>query len=72
MAVVIHRREFGGPMVMFMIMAVVMSVIVIVIVRVVVVMSGHRICFLRFRGKNATKVAASRPGERGTFNQARS
>ena len=36
MAVVIHRREFGGPMVMFMIMAVVMSVIVIVIMLVVV------------------------------------
>lgn len=35
MAVVIHRREFGGPMVMFMIMAVVMSVIVIVIVIVI-------------------------------------
>ena len=37
MAVVIHRREFGGPMVMFMIMAVVMSVIVIVIVIMLVV-----------------------------------
>ena len=36
MAVVIHRREFGGPMVMFVIMAVVMSVIVIVIVIVLV------------------------------------
>ena len=35
MAVVIHRREFGGPMVMFVIMAVVMSVIVIVIVIVI-------------------------------------
>ena len=37
MAVVIHRREFGGPMVMFVIMAVVMSVIVIVIVIMLVV-----------------------------------
>ena len=37
MAMVIHRREFGGPMVMFMIMAVVMSVIVIVIVIMLVV-----------------------------------
>ena len=36
MAVVIHRREFGGPMVMFVIMAVVMTVIVIVIVIVLV------------------------------------
>ncbi|ETK42299.1 MAG: hypothetical protein A2W79_12915 [Pseudomonadales bacterium RIFCSPLOWO2_12_60_38] len=36
MAVVIHRREFGGPMVMFVIMAVVMTVIVIVIMLVVV------------------------------------
>lgn len=36
MAVVIHRREFGRPMVMFVIMAVVMSVIVIVIVLVLV------------------------------------
>ena len=36
MAVVIHRREFGGPMVMFVIMAVVMTVIVIVIVLVLV------------------------------------
>ena len=35
MAVVIHRREFGGRMVMFVIMAVVMSVIVIVIVIVI-------------------------------------
>lgn len=35
MAVVIHRREFGGPMVMFVIMAVVISVIVIVIVIVI-------------------------------------
>ena len=35
MAVVIHRREFGRPMVMFVIMAVVMSVIVIVIVIVI-------------------------------------
>lgn len=35
MAVVIHRREFGGPMVMFVIMAVVMTVIVIVIVIVI-------------------------------------
>ena len=40
MAVVIHRREFGGPMVMFMIMAVVMSVIVIVIMLVVVLVRG--------------------------------
>jgi len=37
MAVVIHRREFGGRMVMFVIMAVVMSVIVIVIVIMLVV-----------------------------------
>ena len=37
MAVVIHRREFGGPMVMFVIMAVVMTVIVIVIVIMLVV-----------------------------------
>lgn len=37
MAVVIHRREFGGPMVMFVIMAVVMSVIVSVIVIVIVI-----------------------------------
>ena len=37
MAVVIHRREFGRPMVMFVIMAVVMSVIVIVIVIMLVV-----------------------------------
>ena len=37
MAVGIHRREFGGPMVMFVIMAVVMSVIVIVIVIMLVV-----------------------------------
>ena len=36
MAVVIHRREFGGPMVMFVIMAVVMSVIVIMLVIVLV------------------------------------
>ena len=36
MAVVIHRREFGGPMVMFVIMAVVMSVIVIMLVVVLV------------------------------------
>ena len=37
MAVVIHWREFGRPMVMFVIMAVVMSVIVIVIVLVLVI-----------------------------------
>ena len=36
MAVVIHRRELGGPMVMFVIMAVVMSVIVIMLVVVLV------------------------------------
>lgn len=36
MAVVIHRREFGRPMVMFVIMVVAMSVIVIVIVIVLV------------------------------------
>lgn len=40
MAVVIHRREFGGPMVMFVIMAVVMSVIVIVIMLVIVLVRG--------------------------------
>ena len=40
MAVVIHRREFGGRMVMFVIMAVVMSVIVIVIMLVVVLVRG--------------------------------
>ena len=40
MAVVIHRREFGGPMVMFVIMAVVMTVIVIVIMLVVVLVRG--------------------------------
>lgn len=44
MAVVIHRREFGGPMVMFVIMAVVMSVTVvmtvIVIMLVVVLVRG--------------------------------
>ena len=40
MAVVIHRREFGGPMVMFVIMAVVMIVIVIVIMLVVVLVRG--------------------------------
>ena len=36
MAVVIHWREFGRPMVMFVIMAVVMSVIVIMLVVVLV------------------------------------
>ena len=40
MAVVIHRREFGGPMVMFVIMAVVMTVIVIVMMLVVVLVRG--------------------------------
>jgi len=40
MAVVIHRREFGGPMVMFVIIAVVMTVIVIVIMLVVVLVRG--------------------------------
>lgn len=44
MAVVIHRREFGGPMVMFVIMTVVMSVTVvmtvIVIMLVVVLVRG--------------------------------
>ncbi|GLH51341.1 hypothetical protein RS3R2_50290 [Pseudomonas lactis] len=44
MAVVIHRREFGGPMVMFMIMAVivivVMRVVMIVIMLVVVLVRG--------------------------------
>ncbi len=44
MAVVIHRREFGGPMVMFVIMAVIviviMAVIVIVIMLVVVLVRG--------------------------------
>lgn len=40
MAMVIHRREFGGPMVMFMIMAVVMTVFVIVIMLVVVLVRG--------------------------------
>lgn len=37
MAVVIHRREFGGPMVMFVIMTVTVIVIVIVIVIMLVV-----------------------------------
>ncbi|AZE58079.1 hypothetical protein C4K03_5972 [Pseudomonas synxantha] len=40
MAVIIHRREFGGPMVMFMIMAVVMAVVMSVIVLVVVLVRG--------------------------------
>lgn len=42
MAMVIHRREFGGPMVMFMIMAVivVMRVVMIVIMLVVVLVRG--------------------------------
>lgn len=38
MAVVIHRREFGGPMVMFVIMAVIMAVVMTVIVIVIVIM----------------------------------
>lgn len=40
MAVVIHRREFGGPMVMFVIMTVIVIVIVIVIMLVVVLVRG--------------------------------
>ena len=42
MAVVIHRREFGGPMVMFviMVMSVIVIVIVIVIMLVVVLVRG--------------------------------
>ena len=38
MAVVIHRREFGGPMVMFVFMTVVMSVTVVMTVIVIVIM----------------------------------
>lgn len=36
MAVVIHRREFGGPMVMFVLMTVIVIVIVIMLVVVLV------------------------------------
>lgn len=37
MAMVIHRREFGGPMVMFMIMAVIVIVVMRVVMRVVMI-----------------------------------
>ena len=40
MAVVIHRREFGGPMVMFVIMSVIVIVIMLVVVLVVVLVRG--------------------------------
>ena len=52
MAVVIHRREFGGPMVMFVIMAVVMSVIVIVIVTVVMTVIVIMLVVVLVRGMN--------------------
>ena len=38
MAVVIHRREFGGPMVMFVIMAVAVVMSVTVVMTVIVIM----------------------------------
>lgn len=58
MAVVIHRREFGGPMVMFVIMAVVMSVIVSVIVIVIVIVIMLVIVLVRGMNGVAHQVAS--------------
>ncbi|KWV88607.1 hypothetical protein [Pseudomonas fluorescens] len=58
MAVVIHRREFGGPMVMFVIMAVVMSVIVIVIVIVIMLVVVLVVVLVRGMNGVAHQVAS--------------
>ena len=54
MAVVIHRREFGGPMVMFVIMAVavVMSVTVVMNVIVIVIVIVIMLVVVLVRGMN--------------------
>lgn len=58
MAVVIHRREFGGPMVMFVIMAVVMTVIVIVIVIVIMLVVVLVVVLVRGMNGVAHQVAS--------------
>ena len=62
MAVVIHRREFGGPMVMFVIMAVIviviMAVIVIVIMAVIVMVIMLVVVLVRGMNGVAHQVAS--------------
>ena len=58
MAVVIHRREFGGPMVMFMIMAVIVIVVMRVVMRVVMIVIMLVVVLVRGMNGVAHQVAS--------------
>ncbi len=58
MAMVIHRREFGGPMVMFMIMAVIVIVVMRVVMRVVMIVIMLVVVLVRGMNGVAHQVAS--------------